>query len=258
MNVLYDKALKVMEGAFRRLTSKVGRPAVRPFGKGHIYRYRDQSPQQAIIQKLARTVTGLRAIRLLNDAGLVQEQACLQRTLHEFEEDILFLSYGITQGMESLHKKYLDAFYQEEFDNPESSIDSLQRRPMIPRKKIRAYIARTQTAALAQAGHSEFDPSTATEVMRTLNSTYSGYVHGASPQIMELYYGKPPRFHLAGGTSTPYYAAHAEDLLNYYYRGVLSFGYSAYALEDDDLGGELHEFSILFAQESGRPDHLLG
>ena len=39
---------------------------------------------------------------------------------------------------ETLHQQYLDAFYEEEFDN-EDPLKATQRRPMIPRKRIRAY-----------------------------------------------------------------------------------------------------------------------
>lgn len=103
----------------------------------------------------------MQAIRLLNKAGLLQEQAALQRTLDEFEEDITFLCFGIIfDEITDLHKKYLAAFYEEEFDDPESAIASTQKRPMILRKKIRAFNSKDRGAG--------YDQSSSIEVSRTI------------------------------------------------------------------------------------------
>ena len=37
------------------------------------------------------------------------------------------------------------------------------------------------------------DPSRGIGVARTVSKAYSGYVHAASPQIMDMYDGDPPR-----------------------------------------------------------------
>ena len=79
--------------------------------------------------------------------------------------------------------------WKEEIDESGTMIDSKQRRPMIPKKKkIRAYIAKIEGNIL--------DPSHSIELSRTISSTYSGYVHGASPQIMDMYGGTPLSFTL--------------------------------------------------------------
>jgi len=192
MDRLYDSALELMCESFDTLSKKLVSPIACSMGDGYVYRYQEKFIYQAILQKLAREVTGLQAVRLLNKAGFLQEQASLQRMLDEFQEDIMFLCFAIiSDDLTALHKKFLDAFYQEEFDIPDSAIKSAQKRPMIPRKKIRAYISNK----IPGAG---YDQSTKSEVLRTLSKVYSGFVHGASPQIMELYYGSPPQFHLKG------------------------------------------------------------
>jgi hypothetical protein len=76
--------------AFDALSGKVGDPQLQPMGDGYVYRYKEKSIYQAIIQKLARAVTGLQAISLLNKAGLLQEQAALQRTLVNFGKILSF------------------------------------------------------------------------------------------------------------------------------------------------------------------------
>jgi len=249
MDRLYQQALEMMGQAFSALSKKVGNPERKSMGDGYVYRYKEKSIYQAIVQKLARLVTGLQAISLLNKAGLLQEQAVLQRVLDEFEEDIVFLCFGIIYGeITELHKEYLAAFYEEEFDDPESAIASTQKRPMISRKKIRAFISRDRGTG--------YDQSSTIEVGRTISKTYSGYVHGASPQLMELYFGATPRFHLSGGTDSPLYGDHVEDLLNYYYRTILSFSFSAKAFGEEALLEKIHDYSSKFTADSGRENHL--
>ena len=249
MDQLYDKALDMMAQAFDALSRKVGNPELQSMGGGYVYRYKEKSIYQAIVQKLVRVVTGVQAISLLNKAGLLQEQAALQRTLDEFEEDIAFLCFGIIFGeITDLHKKYLATFYEEEFDDPESAIASTQKRPMILRKKIRAFNSKDRSAG--------YDQSSTIEVSRTISKAYSGYVHGASPQLMELYYGDPPRFHLSGGTDSPLYEDHIGDLLNYYYRAILSFAFAAKAFGEEVLFKRIRDFSIKFAVASGHESQL--
>lgn len=249
MDRLYDSALEMMGRSFGALSQKVGEPELRPIGDGHVYRYKDKSIYQAIVQKLAGVVTGLQAIRLLNKAGFLQEQAALQRMVGEFEEDIAFLCFAITfRDSTALHEEYLAAFYEEEFDVPDSAIDSTQKRPMIPRRKIRAFICKDRGTG--------YDQSSTIEVVRTISKTYSGYVHGASPQLMELYYGRPPKFHLWGATDSPLYEDHTDDLLNYYYRSILSFAFSAKAFGEEALFDHIRTFAGEFAVASGREGQL--
>jgi len=235
-----------MGTAFVTLSRKVGNPQRQPMGNGYVYRYKEQSIYQAIVQKLARVVSGLRAISVLNNVGLLQEQAALQRTLDEFGEDVAFLCFGlIFDELTDLHKEYLVAFYEEEFDDPGSAIASTQKRPMIPRKKIRAFNNKDWGIGYGPI-----------EAIRTISKAYSGYVHGASPQLMELYYGDPPSFHLEGGPDSPFYEHHTEDLLNYYYRAILSFGFAAKAFGENELCKKILDYSGEFAIASGREKQL--
>jgi hypothetical protein len=249
MDHLYRQALEMMGVVFDALFRKVGDPQLRAMGDGYVYRYKEKSIYQAIIQKLTRLMTGLQAVSLLNQAGFLQEQAALQRTLDEFEEDIAFLCFAIIfDEMTDLHREYLAAFYEEEFDDPESSIRSTQKRPMISRKKVRAFVSKDRGAG--------YDQSSTMEIGRTISKAYSGYVHGASPQLMELYFGNPPRFHLSGGTDSPFYEDHLDDLLNYYYRSILAFAFAAKAFGEEDLFTRICDYSEEFAVASGRENEL--
>jgi hypothetical protein len=164
--------------------------------------------------------------------------------LDEFNEDILFLAYGVISGdTTELHREYLAAFFQEEFDNPTSAIESTQKRPMVGRQKIRAYLARIEGAGL--------DPSRGAEVMRTVDKMYSGFVHGASPHIVEMYYGDAPHFHVRGMLGTTRANEHREDLWNYFYGSIGSFVFSAKAFGDEALCQSVLGYMRSFARANG-------
>lgn len=182
---------------------------------GYVYRFKEKNIYQAVIQKLARVQSLVRAAMLLLEHGYVQEQTILHRAIDETNEDIVFLAYAISNDdVTELHERFLAAFWEEEIDESGTMLDSKQNRPMIPRKKIRHYIAKIEGL--------KFDSETHKEVYRTISNAYSGFVHGASPQIMDMYGGNPPHFHTKGMLGTPRIGEHAKDLWNYVYRSFIS------------------------------------
>jgi len=240
MDRLYNQALGKMEQTLRILEGRVPPPQRVPFKDSFVYRYVEKTLLQAVVQKLARLVSGLHAARLLMEHGFVQEQGALQRMLDDIEEDITFLTFSVIFNSPTpLHQKYLDEFYQEEFD-AKTGKASTQKRQMIKREKIRAYIARTDR-----------DPSRAIDVSRIINKAYSGFVHAASPHIMDMYGGNPPHFHTRGMAGTRQQRACRKDLWNYFYRSLLAFASSAMAFEDGELYEQLNEFTQEFARQSG-------
>jgi hypothetical protein len=244
MDSLYDQTLRNMGNTLHTLAARVPAPRKVSLHGSPAFRYVEKTIHQAMIQKLARVITGLHAARTLLARGFVQEQAALQRMLDEFHEDISFLAYAVIYNDHTpLHQKYLDAFYEEEFDAP-SPLKSTQKRPMASREKIRAFVARSKMAG--------GDPSTGVELARTINKTYSGYVHGASPQIMDMYGGNPPRFHVHGLRGTELQEEHAHDLWNYFFRSIIAFGLVAKAFGDEELFQRIREYHLEFDKAAGR------
>ncbi|MEX0603742.1 MAG: hypothetical protein WD623_01240 [Marinobacter sp.] len=239
---LFDQTLNHMEKTVEALATQVPQPKKVSYKDGFIFRHVEKTAQQAIVQKLARLVSSLHATRLLWSHGFVQEQGAMQRILDELLEDITFLAFGIIfEDWTGLHDSYLEAFFEEEFDSG-SAMTSSQRRPMIPRKKIRSWIASVEGVQ---------DPSTGREATRTLSKAYSGYVHAASPHIMEMFGGNPPGFHMKGMRGTPRQAEHRADLWNYFYRGVLTFAFAVKALGNDEMFNSIRNFASGFLQSSG-------
>lgn len=244
MRPLYLHALKVMRGAFRRLEGQVPPPKAVPWKDDFVFRHVEKTVQQALIQKLARVVSGLHAIDVLLINGFVQEQGVLNRTLDEIGEDISFLAAALTNDtVTDLHVQYLEAFFAEEFDNPDSPMDSTQKRNYPPRRKIRAYLTRVLGEGI--------NTSRALDAGETVSKAYSGYVHAASPQIMDMCGGDPPRFHLTGMQGTPRIAEHAEDAWNYFYRALLATTFVGKALGDAELVDQMYKFIAHFETKSG-------
>lgn len=208
--------LDLMEKTFQDYeNSMLSKPEFVKLSFGHAYRFKEKNIYQAIIQKLARVQSLVRAAMLLLEHGYVQEQVILHRTIDETNDDIMFLVYAVTiDSVTELHKRFLAAFWEEEIDESGTMIDSRQKRPMIPRTKIQAYLANIEGQKV--------DTSTHKELSRTLSKAYSGFVHGASPQIMDMYGGNPPHFHTKGMLGTPRISEHANDLWNYVYRSFMS------------------------------------
>lgn len=111
---LYDEALRNMDAMLASFETRVPRPQRVAYKNSFVFRYTERTIEQAIVQKLARLVSGLHAARLLLNGGFFQEQAALQRMLDEFREDVMFLSYAAVQhDITDLHREYLAAFYEE-------------------------------------------------------------------------------------------------------------------------------------------------
>ena len=245
MDTLYLQVLKNMEVTLHDLVKRLPPPKRVPFMDSFVFRHTEKTIHQAIVQKLARIVSGLHATRTLLEEGFLQEQGALQRMLDEFQEDVTFLSYAaISDDLTDLHRRYLDAFFEEEFDIPDDPVASTQKRPMVPRKKIRAYIAQIEGRGL--------DPSRGVALGNTISKAYSGYIHGASPHIMEMYGGNPPHFHVTGMRHTPRFIEHQDDLWNYFYRGICAFGFAAKAFGDEELFASIQKYRDQFAEAAGK------
>ena len=241
---LFDQALTHMVRTAHGFAARVPQPQKVSCINGFVFRHVERTVHQALVQKLARMVSTLHAARLLMEYGFVQEQAALQRVLDEAQEDIHFLALGVVfNKIGELHHQYLDAFFEEEFD-ADSAIESTQKRPMVSRKRIRAWIANCEPAAL--------DPSRGVELSRTLSKAYSGFVHAASPHIMDMYFGNPSHFHMSGMAGTQRQFEHRADLWNLFYRGVLAFATVAKAFGDDELFASISKFAKDFAAQSGK------
>ena len=242
----FEIMLDLMDRAFSDFENPMPNKPIRvKLAFGMAFRYKEKDIYQAIILKLARAQSAVRAAYVLLKNGFLIEQAILHRAIDETNEDIIFLVYAVTNDtLTDLHKRLLDAFWEEEIDESGNMIDSKQKRPMIPRKKIRAYVADVEKDLL--------EPSRSIELSRTISKTYSGFVHGASPHIMDMYGGNPPHFHTKGLLGTPRMQEYADDLWNYMYRTFLSHIVVAKALGAEKHVEILTKYKLMFEKNAGQ------
>jgi len=244
MRHIFHESLMIMESAFVRLEKQVPPPQNKKWKDGFVARYLEETLQQALILKLARTISGLHAVDLLLLHGFLQEEATLHRILDEIFEDILFLSAAITNDeITKRHEQYLAAFWAEEFPDPENTLARHKKPNSPPRRKIRAYINRVLV--------NPENPSLLSDVGESISSTYSGYVHASAPQVMDMYGGNPPHFHISGMKNTPRMQQHIDDAWNYFYRGFLSVVVVGKAFGDKELVDELNKHIKRFIDLSG-------
>ena len=121
MDSLFTRCLGQMECWFDALEKQVPRPVKVLLPHHFVFRYSEKTLEQALVQKLARVVTGLHSARILVNSGFLQEQIAIHRMLGELQQDISFLSDArLLDDFTELHQRYLDSFYKEEFDIPEA------------------------------------------------------------------------------------------------------------------------------------------
>lgn len=247
MMKLFVEISQVIEVAFRELEATAPLPAFIERGPGKVFRYQDESVEAAIVQKCARMISGLNASLVLLKSGYVQELGALFRMLDEFNEDILFLCQAIREGeITDLHKRYLKDFYQEEFDNPDSAFLSEQKRETISRRQIHSAISRIP--------EQEVNPSDNKQLHRTLSQAYSGYVHAASPHVMEMYGGYPPKYHVTGMLGTPRIDEFTNNAWDYFYRGLITIMMVALTFKKEELLKKLYEFRGYIESQSGNTE----
>lgn len=117
-------------------------------------------------------------------------------------------------------------------------------KPDSPRRnKIQSYVQRVLNPTN--------DPSRISDVTQAISSAYSGYVHASAPQVLDLYGGEPPHFHIEGMQGTPRMDDHVHDAWNYYYRAIVAAVLVSRAFGDAHLSKSLGDYHDKFLEQSG-------
>ncbi|MGE3348976.1 MAG: hypothetical protein AB7I35_16225 [Ramlibacter sp.] len=244
MRNLFREVVTVSSNAFRRLEQQVPPPQLVPFRDGSVHRFVEQTLEQALLLKYARVITGLSAMDILLSAGLLQEVGAICRMLDEIGEDIAFLAAPITNDqMTELHERYLRSFWAEEFTDTENTLARHEKPNTPKRSKIQSYVHRVLNPSENR--------SLVSDVTQSISSTYSGYVHAAAVQVLDMYGGDPPRFHIEGLQGTPRMNDQVHDAWNYFYRAIGSGIIVARAFGDSSLSKVLGHYHDKFLERSG-------
>lgn len=238
------KTIRVLETCIIELLHSVKQPIRDDTPPRWGWRFANEGVAEAVLLKGVRIISALNSLVWLLRGGYVQEMGVICRTIDEFFVDIIFLLEGFPdKELTAPQRQFLEDFYQEEFDQPESPLESTQRRKTVRRQKIHAAVGRIMEDVV--------DPQQAQEMFRTLSQAFSGYVHGAYQHIMELYGGDPPRFHLDGMLDTPRIRAFEEYMEHNIYRGIQALMVIAIAFKREHVFTELLRIRTKFEQHTG-------
>jgi hypothetical protein len=230
-----------LENSLRSLEGRIGRPVPFELAPGKVVlRFRTTDLHHALVLKLALALSNLNAAQILLRTGHVAEQAAINRIAHEATEDIWFLAMAYIEGsVDDLHRRFLEAFWAEEFGDFNDVMGSHKSREMIPRQKIQAWISNRGD-----------DPSSANKAAKIVTKLASGYVHGAAPHLMDLYDPAIPGLSVHG---VPWRIGdHDNDQWNYFYRVGLAFLLTAKAFGWPELAEEVQAAVRAFQQATGR------
>lgn len=241
-----DNILLEMEGYFHSLHTVIEKPEYIKISDRNVFRYKNKTVNIAMIQLMARILSGLKSANLLIENGLIQECNVLYRTLDEFQENIIFLSKAlIDNDVTPLHQRYLDNFFEEEFDNVDSAFHSTQKRDLIPRDKIRAFIANMD--------ENQVNRSDAQKNLETIDKFYSGFVHGTSIHIIDMYSDNPSKYSVSGlSEESPSVTVAQRDFEEYLYRSIFSMLTIALSFNETEIYNRILSLRYNFESKTGR------
>jgi hypothetical protein len=182
----------------------------------HQFRHKRRDASLFVFLKGVRLTSLLRAGLVLLSEGHANEMGILVRCMDETLEDMmLFLrEQGKDASIDKAQERALQEFFQEEFEDASAGLPVSAKRDRVSRSKVRAAIAGMRPGGVNPHDHAQ--------IAGTIYSTFSGYLHGAYPHIMELYGGVPPfKYHMMGMSRTPRAAEMLRQLAIQTYHGVL-------------------------------------
>lgn len=220
----YETVVAALEALFRELEAMVPKPVRQEYKDSFVYRYKEMTKEQAIVQKLARTLSHLNAAILLAKNGYCYEQGMLQRMLDDDGQDIKILTMSlIYNDHQAIHDEYLSWFW---FDT--ITADSEDRYPGEPRRqRIYSYLANGPGSAP--------NPHGQMAALKALQRGYSALVHGASSHILGLLDPRVMRYAVGGMKGTPVAQEHCADLWNCVFRTALAIHGAAIAMKRRDV-----------------------
>lgn len=222
---MVETIISAVDRAISQLLKSVPAPALSKTASGQrAFRFNDQTPQQAILLKLVRLCSALRALDLLMGAGLTMDAGASMRILDETGADIQFLAGPVLFALppERNHERFLAEFFQEEFDHSDPVL-STQKRDRVSRKEVRAYIARVF--------HGEHPTDNVIAHDATIYNAFSGFVHGAGVHILDTFDRRG--FDVPASKGHPQMEALEEQYSNYLHRALMDTAIAAKALGDE-------------------------
>jgi len=201
-------------------------------------RFRYENPDALTLEvlKCVRIASALRAAFTLLVNGHTIEVGVMFRTIDDACGDFFFVDEVIDTGKANAAQ----AKYLAEYFGDEKSINDNERR-----RKVQAAEARY----LGQG-----NPSDAKQTVKTIDNTFSGIIHGSYSAMMDMYGGKPARFHVEGmPVRSIEYRVH---LGIYIHRALNVFCKVANNLGQHELAETIRDLRQIFEKNPSYTQHL--
>ncbi len=165
----------------------------------HGFRYANPKVEHFCLLKAARAVSALNAALELARCGYTQEIGVVMRTLAECTTHIKFvlLARDDTGTLEPKAAKYVQDYFADFARGAAADF----KRAQISQKRVNERLG-TALDSAAQKSGGELRNGRAEHLESDVYLTFSNYVHGKYPEVMDLYGGIPAHFHLRGMRGT--------------------------------------------------------
>jgi hypothetical protein len=164
--------------------SCIGDTLDRPIWDGQNFVYTDVTVKHVAYLKAVRAVSGLHALPVLYEHGLLIDGGTIVRCINEALSEIFF----VLENYPTISSK-VEAFI-EHFLATQTGIDEKEAHPVTSRKIH---------SAEARIFEEQLNFTDSMKMIRNVYETFSGYVHGQYPHIMEIYGGRPENLKFSTG-----------------------------------------------------------
>jgi hypothetical protein len=193
-----EAKLDPLERMVRLFAASLEGPLLIESGGGKGFRYSTPDVRHFCLLKGVKALSATNAALALARSGFIQEVVVLIRTIIEATRHIEFVLDLDDSGS---HKETVRKYMEEYFADADRGLGAELRREPIQQGKVHEQLGRTLDE-IAEGRGAQNRVSAAVVYKRTYRQ-YSGYVHGRYPEIMDLYGGRPGRFHVQGMRGTP-------------------------------------------------------
>jgi len=165
------------------------------------YRYGTPTVKHFCVLKAVRAVSGLNAALCLAEKGYNQEICTLVRTIVEQTYHIEFVLSGFEEGiLKQKQQKLIDEYFSDFRRNTSSDY----KRPNIRQEEVHKIVGRElDKASLDNQLEEQFTSTPSKELMSNVYLNFSNYIHARYPEVMDMYGGRPGKFHMSGMVGTP-------------------------------------------------------
>lgn len=192
-----------LEKFIHAFSNSLPNPLYYDSGKQHFgFRYGKPDSRHFCLLKGIRAVSGLNAAIELVRAGYTQEFYVLLRTIDEYKTHIEFVLYARNDdgALTADAEKHVQEYFADYARNSAEDF----KRPRLRQDAINKSIGRTMASGVRKIDRSEkFKDVVPEKLLSNIYLNFSNYVHARYPEVMDLFGGSPPRFHLKGMSETP-------------------------------------------------------